>query len=126
MRFSAVSGVGGSKSPPLFAPETGVGQRVKIRGFKQCGEIYRRVHWNNRGKKSIVWRCVSRLENTGLACHSRTVQEDMIGLATVDAINKLLGQKDDFLITLKENIETVISETDNNLVYEIDKRLEEL
>jgi hypothetical protein len=50
----------------------------------------------------------------------------MIGLATVDAINKLLGQKDDFLITLKENIETVISETDNNLVYEIDKRLEEL
>ena len=60
------------------------------------------------------------------ACHSRTVQEDMIGLATVDAINKLLGQKDDFLITLKENIETVISETDNNLVYEIDKRLEEL
>jgi uncharacterized protein YpuA (DUF1002 family) len=54
------------------------------------------------------------------------VLEDMIGLATVDAINKLLGQKDDFLITLKENIETVISETDNNLVYEIDKRLEEL
>ena len=92
----------------------------------ECGEIYRRVHWNNRGKKSIVWRCISRLENTGLACHSRTVQEDMIGLATVDAINKLLGQKDDFLITLKENIETVISETDNNLVYEIDKRLEEL
>ena len=91
-----------------------------------CHEIFRRVHWNNRGKKSIVWRCVSRLENTGLACHSRTVQEDMIGLATVEAINKLIGQKDDFLITLKENIETVISETDNNLVYEIDKRLEEL
>jgi site-specific DNA recombinase len=27
----------------------------------ECGEIYRRVHWNNRGCKSIVWRCVSRL-----------------------------------------------------------------
>jgi hypothetical protein len=37
LRFSAVSGVGGSKSPPLFAPETGVGQRVKIRGFKRVG-----------------------------------------------------------------------------------------
>lgn len=92
----------------------------------ECGEIYRRVHWNNRGKKSIVWRCVSRLENTGLACHSRTVLEDMIGIATVEAINKLIGQKDGFLLTLKENIETVISETDNNIVAEIDKKLEEL
>ena len=27
-----------------------------------CHEIFRRVHWNNRGKKSIVWRCVSRLK----------------------------------------------------------------
>jgi site-specific DNA recombinase len=92
----------------------------------ECGEIYRRVHWNNRGKKSIVWRCVSRLENTGLTCHSRTVLEDMIGLATVDVINKLIGQKDGFLTILKENIETVISETDNNIVAEIDKKLEEL
>ena len=29
---------------------------------ENCGEIFRRVHWNNRGKRSIVWRCVSRLE----------------------------------------------------------------
>ena len=50
----------------------------------------------------------------------------MIGLATVEAINKLIGQKDGFLTILKENIETVISETDNNIVSEIDKKLEEL
>ena len=30
----------------------------------QCGELYRRVHWNNHGCKSIVWRCISRLEPT--------------------------------------------------------------
>ena len=29
-----------------------------------CGELYRRVHWNNHGCKSIVWRCISRLEPT--------------------------------------------------------------
>ena len=68
------------------------------------GEIYLRVHWNNRGKKSIVWRCVSRLENTGFACHSRTASEDLIGAVVTKAINDLLGQKDDFLGTLKENI----------------------
>jgi site-specific DNA recombinase len=43
-----------------------------------CGEIYRRIHWYNRGKKSIVWRCASRLENTGLFCDARTVPESQI------------------------------------------------
>ena len=27
-----------------------------------CGDIYRRIKWNNRGCKSTVWRCVSRVE----------------------------------------------------------------
>ncbi len=31
-----------------------------------CGEMFRRIHWNNRGCKSIVWRCISKLEPTGL------------------------------------------------------------
>lgn len=91
-----------------------------------CGEVYRRVHWNNRGKKSIVWRCVSKLENTGLSCHSRTVPEEMLCQATVDGINRLLGQKDGLLTTLKENIKTVIIETNNSAIEEIDKQLEEL
>lgn len=43
-----------------------------------CGEVFRRVHWNNRGKKSIVWRCVSRLENTGLFCDARNVLDSTI------------------------------------------------
>ena len=37
-----------------------------------CGDIYRRVHWNNRGYKSIVWRCVSRLEEKGSECTAPT------------------------------------------------------
>ena len=27
-----------------------------------CGEVFRRIHWNNHGCRSIVWRCASRLE----------------------------------------------------------------
>ena len=33
------------------------------------------IHWNNHGCKSIVWRCISRLEPTGMECHARTVNE---------------------------------------------------
>ena len=41
----------------------------------KCGEIYRRVAWNNRGKRSIVWRCVTRVENGPSTCDAETVQE---------------------------------------------------
>ena len=38
----------------------------------------------------------------------------------------MLGQKGDFLPVLRENIRTVISETENSAVDDIDKKLEEL
>ena len=92
----------------------------------KCGEVFRRVHWNNRGKKSIVWRCVSRLENTGLFCDARTVLESTIEQVLVSAINQTLCDKDSFLITLRDNIATVINRESDKALADIDKRLEEL
>lgn len=54
----------------------------------KCGEIYRRLHWNNRGKKSIVWRCYSRLDKTK-DCDARTILEEDLKQAVVDGINKV-------------------------------------
>ena len=92
----------------------------------ECGEVFRRIHWNNRGKKSIVWRCISRLENTGLFCDARTVPESEIQEIVMRAINDTLGKKDDFLSILQHNIETVLSRGGDKTLAEIDKRLEEL
>lgn len=91
-----------------------------------CGEIFRRVHWNNRGKKSIVWRCASRLENTGLFCEARTVLENTLEQVMVTAIYQALCDKDRFLITLQKNIETVICHESSHTLTAIDKRLAEL
>ena len=91
-----------------------------------CGEFYRRVHWNNRGCKSIVWRCCSRLENTGHACRSRTVNEGLLEQVSIDAINQVLCEKDDFLKTLQSNIATVIRQGDTLSPKVIDERLQEL
>lgn len=91
-----------------------------------CGEVFRRVHWNNRGKKSVVWRCVSRLENTGLFCEARTVLESTLEQVMVTAINQALCDKDHFLITLQKNIETVICHESSHTLTAIDKRLTEL
>jgi site-specific DNA recombinase len=79
-----------------------------------CGEFYRRIHWNNRGKKSVVWRCISRLENTGLFW------------VLVTAINKTLCDKDGFLATLQNNIETVLIHGNDQTLAGIDARLQEL
>jgi len=92
----------------------------------KCGEVFRRVHWNNRGKKSIVWRCVSRLENTGLFCDARTVLESTIEQVLVTAINQTLCDKDSFLTTLRNNIATVINRESDKALADIDKRLEAL
>ncbi len=91
-----------------------------------CGEVFRRVHWNNRGKKSIVWRCVSRLENTGLFCDARTVLESTLEQVTVAAINDALSDRDDFLATLERNIASVLGAKNDNALSEIDSRLQEL
>ena len=92
----------------------------------ECGEFYRRIHWNNRGCKSIVWRCCSRLEATGHACHSRTVNETLLEQVVVDAINRVLCQKDDFLQTLRANIATVVLQGDALSPEVIDERLNKL
>jgi len=71
-----------------------------------CGELYRRVHWNNHGCKSIVWRCISRLEPTSAEknCTNRTVNELQLQEITVKAFNHILTERDVFLKTLQQNI----------------------
>lgn len=91
-----------------------------------CGDIFRRVHWNNRGCKSIVWRCCSRLEATGHACHNRTVNETLLEQVVIDAINRVLCQKDDFLQTLRANIATVVLQGDALSPEVIDEQLNRL
>ncbi|WP_201721819.1 recombinase family protein, partial [Desulfotomaculum copahuensis] len=91
-----------------------------------CGEVFRRVHWNNRGKKSVVWRCISRLENTGLFCDARTVLESTLEQVLVTAINNTLSGKDAFIRILQDNIETVLSHGNDTTLADIEKRLEEL
>lgn len=45
-----------------------------------CGDIFRRIKWNNRGCKSTVWRCVSRVlkKSSGIDCPARTIHEEVL------------------------------------------------
>lgn len=60
----------------------------------ECGSPYKRCTWNVRGKKRIVWRCVSRLEYGKKYCHnSPTVDEDKLHAGILTAINQLAGRE---------------------------------
>lgn len=92
----------------------------------ECGEMFRRIHWNNRGCKSIVWRCLSRLEPTGQECHARTVNETVLENVVVQAINRLLSDKSTYQTQLQQNIAKVIRNAQKNTADGIDEQLLEL
>ncbi|MEG1651122.1 MAG: recombinase family protein, partial [Oscillospiraceae bacterium] len=55
-----------------------------------CGAPYRRVTWSKNGKKKVVWRCISRLDNGTKYCKtSPTLEEYKIQDAICDAISQV-------------------------------------
>lgn len=92
----------------------------------KCGDIYRRIAWNNRGKHSTVWRCVNRVEHGPDCCDAPTVLEEELQNAVVKAINTALGGKDEMLTALEKNIAMVLALEDETSMESLDAKLEEL
>ena len=92
----------------------------------KCGDIYRRIAWNNRGKHSIVWRCCTRVEHGPGACAADTIQESELQNLVVRAINMALCKKDTMSENLQKNVEAVLTGADGIPLDEIDSRLEQL
>lgn len=93
----------------------------------ECGGQYRRIHWNNRGKKSIVWRCLTRLKNKE-KCRARTVKEDVLQEAFLDALNEMLANSNDYINRLTANLEVAIkhNSTDEKLAEKMKVLQQEL
>lgn len=54
-----------------------------------CGTPYRRVTWTIRGKKKVVWRCISRLDfGTKYCQNSPSIEESALQNAIAEAITK--------------------------------------
>lgn len=85
-----------------------------------------RLHWNNRGVKSIVWRCISRLESTGLECHAITINELDLQEIVLTVLNELLGDKSKYQKQLQQNIASVIRASAAITTDGIDEKLMEL
>lgn len=73
-----------------------------------CGECktpYRRCTWTVKGKKKIVWRCISRLDFGKRYCqNSPTIEESILQDAIMNAVLRTAKQNADVLRTLKLHI----------------------
>jgi len=91
-----------------------------------CGDIYRRIKWNNRGCKSTVWRCVSSVEKDGPDCSARTVHEELLHEVVVKAINEAFREKENILPLLRGNIESSLEENAADRIAAVDEQIKAL
>ncbi|MFR3065180.1 recombinase zinc beta ribbon domain-containing protein [Peptoniphilus sp.] len=89
----------------------------------KCGDIYRRIAWNNRGKKYSVWRCCTRVTHGPEACEARTIREENLQKAAVEAINQLISESSELKEIIKENIEKAITGNGSSRIKEIDQEM---
>ena len=92
-----------------------------------CGTPYRRTTWSSRGKKQVVWRCISRLEHGKKYCpDSPTIKEENLHKGIIRAINNYYCCRDDIARILKANIGTVLECQGQEEIISIENRLKEI
>ena len=93
----------------------------------KCGTPYRRTTWAARGKKQIVWRCISRLEHGKMYCpDSPTIKEEQLHKAIIHAINNYYSCRNDIARILKANIGSVLECQGQEEILAVEKRLNEI
>ena len=95
----------------------------------ECGTLYRRCTWNIRGKKKIVWRCVSRLDHGTKYCkESPTMEETALQTAIMDAINKSMDSRGKLVKDITDGIILMLKPKENAefTLGEVKRRIKEL
>lgn len=95
----------------------------------ECGTLYRRCTWTQKGVKRIVWRCVSRLDYGKKYCHnSPTLDEALLQQAILTAISTMMASKETLIqqITGSLRAEVIPFPGEGLSLGDIDRRLAEL
>ena len=72
-----------------------------------------------------MWRCATRLRDKN-GCHARTINEEGLKAAFVEALNRIIAEKQEYLLQLKRNIESVLTDGNSESTAEIDAKLADL
>lgn len=92
-----------------------------------CGTPYRRVTWNIRGKKKIVWRCISRLDYGTKYCKdSHSLEETALHNAIAEAITDKAKSEGADVCRIKSHIKIYHAQQDTSSILAKKNRLTEL
>lgn len=95
----------------------------------ECGTLYRRCTWNIRGKKKIVWRCVSRLDHGTKYCkESPTMEETALQTAIMESINTSMDSRGKLVKDITDGIVLMLKPKENAefTLGEVKRRIKEL
>ena len=95
----------------------------------ECGTLYRRCVWVKRGKRRVVWRCVSRLDYGTKYCHSSpTLDEEPLQRAILAAISKAMSGREELAQQIAGAVEMELTPVPGQSISlaDISRRLGEL
>ena len=93
----------------------------------KCGILYRRTTWIVKGKKQIVWRCISRLKHGKKYCpDSPTLKEESFHKAIIHTINNYCLCQNDIVRIFNANIGTVLECQGQEEILTTEKCLKEI
>ncbi len=73
----------------------------------ECGSYYGRKVWHSTDKyRTLIWRCQHKYDN-GEPCKTPHVTEDQIKAAFVEEMNRVIANKEQLLVDIKELIITL-------------------
>lgn len=113
-----------SKTPSKYSSKYALTGKV-ICG--ECGAKYRRVTWSRNGKKTIVWRCIERLNNGTRNCkNSPTILEEDLHNAILVSLKEMMPKSDDIAKKVRNEIEGVLNKNDDNNPQVVRRRIQSL
>lgn len=92
-----------------------------------CGGKFSRSMWGAGKFKRPVWICTNHRMNGNEACKQKPILESNLEKAFMQALNRIIGSKDDFIDKLLENIAKSLHETEQELdEHQINQKLGDL
>ena len=82
--------------------------------------------WNAHGRKHVVWRCSTRMEDGTDTCSCRTVNEEMLQRITVNAINRVYRMSKEAVDRAAECVDEALNESLLEQAAAIDEKIKAL
>ena len=92
----------------------------------ECGSPYRRLTWTPHGKKGYVWRCRKRVSKGVDNCQSRTLHEEVLQDAVVQAIKQTICSPETEYTAIETKVLEELSAGHEAELINIEEQLKEL